>query len=89
METRFRQIRKRLGLTQTQAGEIIGVPHQSSVARIESGEYVLDAKQATLLVHYAREHGLALTLDMVYGLEYLPAAVPAVQHSSEPNTKGA
>jgi len=71
-----RAIRQRLGVKQAELATALGVS-QGNVSFIERGVQEIQPDAARLLVAFAREKDLAITLDQVYGLEPLPFEVEA------------
>jgi len=67
-----RAIRQRLGVTQAEVAEAIGVS-QSNVSFIERGQEI-QPDAAKRLATWARDRGLEIGLDHVYGVVPLPAA---------------
>lgn len=68
-------IRARLGLTQAALAEKIGVV-QSAVAQYEAGKIVIQPDRAKRLIEVARELGVELTMDQVYGLAPIEGEEP-------------
>jgi putative transcriptional regulator len=68
--SRIREIRERLGLTQEEFAKGLGCT-QGNVGHYERGQVLLPDR-AIRLVEFAHDHGLLLTLDIVYGRMPLP-----------------
>jgi putative transcriptional regulator len=66
----FRTIRLRLGVSQAEIGSALGVS-QSNVSFYEKGQTV-PPEAASKLIAFAREHGLEISYDHVYGAAELP-----------------
>ena len=79
-------IRQRLGATQAEIADAIGVS-QSNVSFIEKGQEI-QPEAAKRLVAYARERQLSIGLDHVYGLEDLPG-LPMAAAGTQPAGQGA
>ncbi|MCP3022280.1 helix-turn-helix domain-containing protein [Cupriavidus basilensis] len=65
-------LRKRLGLSQSELGSILGVG-QSAISQCERGGNYLSIKHAKRLIKLAAEKGVAVTLDELYRTEEDPA----------------
>jgi putative transcriptional regulator len=73
----IKEIRDRLKLTQTELGDAIGCT-QGNVGHLERGQ-TMQPDTAKKLIAVAKERGLILTMDQVYGLAPLPKGkTPAV-----------
>jgi putative transcriptional regulator len=70
-----RAIRQRLGVTQAEVAEALGVT-QGNVSFIERGQEI-QPEAARRLIAMARDRGLAIGMDHVYGLIELPQTQPA------------
>jgi transcriptional regulator with XRE-family HTH domain len=77
----FKSIRERLGMTQAEIGKALGMT-QGNVFFYESRGQEVKPSVATKLIELARERGLAISFDHVYGATELPPEgapeVPAV-----------
>lgn len=78
----FKPIRERLGMTQSAIGEALGVT-QGNVSFYEKGQ-TIPPTVATRLIAVARERGLPLTFDHVYGAAPIPELVTAEHPAPEP-----
>lgn len=70
----FKAIRQRLGSTQAEIAEAIGVT-QSNVSFYEQGQ-TIPPKVAGALIEFARTKGLAISYDTVYGACEVAALPP-------------
>ncbi len=70
--SRIKEIRERLGMTQTEFAEGIGCT-QGNVGHLERGQQLLQDR-AERLIEFAATKGLPLTFDQVYGRVPLPDA---------------
>jgi putative transcriptional regulator len=69
--SRILEIRKRLGLTQTELAEVLGCT-QGNVGHYERGQ-LLRPDRASYLIAFAASRDLRLTMDHIYGSASLPA----------------
>jgi putative transcriptional regulator len=76
----IKEIRDRLKLTQTELGAAIECT-QGNVGHLERGQ-TMQPDTAKKLIAVAKERGLELTMDQVYGLTPLPWNEPAVVTSN-------
>jgi transcriptional regulator with XRE-family HTH domain len=79
----IRAIRRRLGVTQGELAEALGVS-TTNVCFYERGQTVPPAR-AALLIAYAVSRGLALSFDHIYG----SAPLPELQPINQPAQAGA
>ncbi len=75
----LRRIRKHLGITQKALGDGIGCT-QGNVYHYERGQTLLPEMAGRLIAYAARDFGLTLTYDHIYGNVELPL-VPAQARS--------
>lgn len=76
--SRIKEIRERLGLTQTELAEGIGCT-QGNIGHYERGQVLLPDR-AERLIDLAARQGLKLTLDQVYGRMPLPKPRAGATH---------
>ncbi|MDQ1924570.1 helix-turn-helix domain-containing protein [Massilia pseudoviolaceinigra] len=62
----MRQIRNRLGMSQTDLANVLGVV-QASISHYESGVALPSPQVAALLIKYAATSGVSITFDDIYG----------------------
>lgn len=68
--SQIREIRERLGVTQTELGRALGCT-QGNVGHYEGGQR-LPIERAERLIEYAATKRLSLSLDQIYGRKPLP-----------------
>lgn len=74
----IRRIRDRLNMPQRALAALIGVT-QGMVGNYETHRHEISPAVARRLVEVARERGVSITLDQVYGLEPVPAVSAATE----------
>ena len=83
----FKSIRERLGMTQAEIAKALGMT-QGNVFFYEARGQEVKPSVATKLIEVARERGLLISYDHVYGAAELPPAV-AVPATGEAVAKAA
>lgn len=67
----FKTIRNRLDVSQDEMAEALGCS-QGNVSLLDRGQTVQPA-MAMRLIDFAAQRGLVISMDMIYGLQPLPA----------------
>jgi DNA-binding XRE family transcriptional regulator len=71
------QIRAALGYTQADLANVLKCS-QGNIGHIEARIQTLTPKYAMAIIRHAKDRGLNLTLDHVYGLKPLPKSIAKV-----------
>lgn len=78
----LKSIRARLGLSQSELGDIMGCVQGNITAyEREVNPRPIPQRRAAMLIASAKERGLHITFDHVYGDAPLPSAEPEVAHA--------